>query len=199
MASPPNWLDGARRRLALLRYQVADLQRRGTPVYGAGHKIIGNVGQDGVFHLIGSGQDHHRPGTTTFYHVAHESYARGDPLVGLAHARDVWGIPIPFKWEMPEDLYGIDAHGVSLHRTLTDAREHAQDWEPKGHILRIHIPNDFIAHDPDAEGAAREAWPFAGHIPEYPPRFDKNGEGFPFVQGFIPPDWIEETHPEDTT
>src|SRR6185437_16830155 len=41
---------------AMQRVQMALITRRGTPVYGAGHKIIGNVGEDGEFHPAGSGK-----------------------------------------------------------------------------------------------------------------------------------------------
>ncbi len=45
-----------RLRILQLRVQTADVVRRGTPVFGAGHKIIGNIGEDGVFHLAGEGK-----------------------------------------------------------------------------------------------------------------------------------------------
>lgn len=138
-------------------------------------------------------------GSTTFYHVASESWQPGEPLVGRDFLENTMGYHTPWKWEgdAPE---GFDGDGVSLYFHLTGNRtDNARDFQRTygGRLVEVRVPNQFIAGNRTSRSHARDEWygsPFDTHSPpgSDDPLFTKNEEGYPFIVGFVPASWITE-------
>jgi len=100
-----------------------------------------------------------------YWHVAH-GWKEGEPLLCYDKVEQQTGAPPKWKWEGEP----FDTDIVSLHDNLPEARDFQQHFG--GRLLRIHFPDEgWTLHEMGLSGGV-------------------NYEGYPFIMGHIPPEYI---------
>lgn len=81
-------------------------------------------------------------GTRTYWHIAHPSWAPGQPLRSRNQLR-AHGIDVPWLWDEADE--GTDCDIVCLFADTEDGRQEA-GWlledRPSYHVVRVELPDD---------------------------------------------------------
>lgn len=73
----------------------------------------------------------------TYYHVAPGTYQDGECLLSF-NEQEARGWEPVWKWD--EEM--VDCDVVCLYRTIGEAQEHIEVFQPSGRILLVTIPDD---------------------------------------------------------